>query len=329
MRRINIKVSVAMAVLALQLAGCAGGESSSDSLPSAEAVSGQNQEPGTEASGEGEQVVLSEIEFDLEVKPEDTPGLVNQVKEMVASHNGSVMSLITGMYETEGAPEEDGGEGVSAESGERAPENEKGNGEKESEETDPGFESELNGYDGYGEEDYKDYDGYYEDYDGYYDDYYYGKYGKNCQHWTSVKIMVPDSQVDEVLRQLSENGRVLDRQDYMEDYTVWYQGLAGRIAYLEDEEQRLISLLEDARSSGKARTADEDSDFLEKVMNLENHLWSVREELNVCRYGDMDDYRYGNYYDYDTYSGKNLAEFEHRKGKTIIKIEIYVREGRK
>ena len=304
-------------VLAMPLSGCAGGTGTGTAESSAQAaqdsasdgsetVISQSSEQGVQGGEAGERVTISEVELEIEIKPQDTQGMVDKLKNITEDHGGRISSLATYMYEMEEEETQEETEGTEENR------DTKGAGETEEAEETAGDA----GSDSYYDDDYY--------YDDYYDDSYYDYYDRNSGTlWTRANIIVPEEQADEIIQQLTEGLKVTDRSDSIEDYTVQYQNLTGRIASLEEEKQRLTAMLEDARSSGKARTSEEGSDFLEQMIALENNLWSVTKELNTYRYGDDDNYNSSSYYHFH---GSSLAEFESRKGKTLIAIYIYVNE---
>ncbi len=295
--------SVAAVVLTISVSGCAGGtndvvvEEESSPAGNGETPISTSPAEASQDGKNGERVLISEVELELEIKPQDTQGMVEQLKTVTAEHGGYITGLITSMYEIE----------------------EEETKEEAEEETEDGETKETEGMTEVEEEDsYYGYDDY-NDYYDYYDDYY----GKSSTLWTKVDIIVPEDQADEVIQQVTERYKVTNRSDSIEDYTIQYQNLTKRVADLEEEKQRLTAILEDIRSSGKVRTSEGGSEFLEKMINLENNLWSVTNELNTYRYGDGDYYSYRSYY---YFSGSSLAAFEDRKGKTLIEISVYVND---
>ncbi len=268
---------------------------------------GSQAAPSPELLEEGERMIISEVDLDLEISPQDTVDMVEKLKTLVAEHGGYLSALSSSQYDFQEEEEEsDDSTGEKDEDGLPADRNAT-LGEEEAE----GSEYDLN--DDYG----------YDDYDYDYWDYYYG----SASHWTEASILIPENQADEFIKKLTQDYEVIDRLDEMEDYTTVYQNLVGRIKALEEEEQRLILMLEEARLSGKGRLADEESGFLEKMMRLENNLWMTRDELDHYRYGSVEDSYYSSYYS-NYFEGASLWEFDERRGKTLIEVDIYVAEER-
>lgn len=260
--------------------------------------------PSPELLKEGERVIISEVDLDLEITPEDTVGMVEKLKALAAEHGGYISALSASQYDLLEEEEEAGDPADQAEEEEDSLAALDADAEEEAEDSE-----------------YDRYDDYYDYYDYDYYDYYYG----GASRWAEASFVIPEEQADAFIKKLTQDCKVTDRIDEMEDYTTVYQNLVGRIRALEEEEQRLVAMLEEARLSGKGRLADEESGFLEKMMRLENNLWSTRSELDHYRYGSSEDDYYSSYYS-NYFQGVSLSEFDARKGKTWIEVDIYVEE---
>lgn len=296
-------IPLSMTALSLMLAGC--GESAAPKIeattqaaesPAAPAPADNVEIKLPDATGSGdttlpgsanERIQVSEVTMELNIKPADTKDIVEKLKQYANEHGGYVSALETSLYDLDDE-EEMTSETESDSSSKKVT--------METEST-----SEDDTYDSY--------------YSSYYDDYYsYYNY-----QWTTMSIVIPIEKSDALVKQLSSDYEVADQSESMTDYTSEYRSLLDKVAMLEDEEQRLISMLGDARSSGKARSSDSDSDYLEKVIQLENNLWETRNELNKCRFGDNSSYSY-----YYSQGIDGLNDYEDMKGMSIISLNIYV-----
>ncbi len=91
-------------------------------------------------------------------------------------------------------------------------------------------------------------------------------YGGYTRRTLSMTVRIPAAEVDEFVRQVSENANVVSSAETVDDVTLQYVDTESHVKALETEQARLIELLEQAKD-------------LEDILKIEDRLTDVRYEL--------------------------------------------------